>query len=541
MISLLRNLSIPIPDPQREKRWKGLEDTFIPKGKELEELWRMELFTQDHNYAGKNAIFSESFKLETKKKILDYTKEWIEMCLKALGENASLEKGMPVILFNPLSWQRKEIINIPKEILPEEFSIIDEQGNSLSYEKSDDLIRVEVSLPPIGYQILYVRENISDINYDKDDKKNIYIADKTDSLVIGNRFYELKISKRSGEITSIFDKDVNQELLDREGLGALKIYTEEGTDVAERSTHLEINWDIVGRDVSIEPKKGDLTSTILIKKRLGLFNAQIEDQITLYKDIKKIDITTVVTWGGFKSFQVRYVFPFRKDLSTIIYGTPFYAVRYPETMDGIKGPWKADELTFEDWEHIRDISNWIDLSNDKFGVTLSSLSSSYYINPGELQAVLFRTVKSCGDFNYHYNTEFGKRFEFKFTITSGPEDWKIRRAYEKGLEMLNPVIITICDKKTNRIINIPEKLSFFDIQTDGIVVTSIQPEENGTVIRYYNTDGYDKDVILRFFRDYSLAYETDFLGNPIGRIDIKNKSLSVKTKAYEIKTLLIKE
>jgi alpha-mannosidase len=539
LLSLLKSLNLSIPEPQSLNEWKDLDGNPILKGNELSELWRMELFTQDHNYAGRGAIISESFKLETKKKVLNYTKEWIENCLKAIGENISSKEGIPIILFNPLSWERLEVVEIPIETFPEEFSIIDTQGNPLPYEKTKDSVRLEVSLPPVGYKIVYVKKGVSS----KDLEKDIRLKKLEDTLSIENKFYELQISLESGEITRIFDREIHQELLEQgKHLGILKFYTEEGTDVAERSAPLEINWNAARREVTVSIEEGGLSSTVLIKRNLGLFKAQIKDRVTLYKDIKRIDIDTAVSWGGARSFQLRYVFPFRKDLSTINYGVPFYTVRYPETMEGIKGPWKPDEVLFEDWKHIREVANWIDLANDKFGLTLSSLSSSYYITPGELEAVLFRTINSCGDSNYYYNTEFGKKFEFKFSITSGSGDWRLREAYQKGLELLNPILDAICNQGIGSS-GIPEELSLFKVQTNGIVVTGIQPNEKGILVRYYNADGQDKDVVLRFFdKKYKFAQETDLIGNPEGQIlSIKDEFLSIKTRPYEIKTLLIME
>jgi len=539
LISLLKTLNLPIPDPQNSQNWKGLYSKPIPKGRELLELWKMELFTQDHNYAGRGAIISESFKLETKEKTLNYAQEWIEDCLKVLVEGVSITNGIPIILFNPLSWERLEMVEIPRNILPQEFSIIDVHGNPLFYEKTKNIVKLQTSLPPMGYKIVYVKKDMASSYLNKD----IYWEKLGNTLNLENKFYKLQISLETGEIESIFDKEISQELLEQgTSLGALKVYSEEGTDVAERSTPLEIDWKSVRREVTVDVEGGGLSSTILIKRNLGFFNAQVEDNITLYRDIKRIDIDTTVFWGGSRSFQLRYVFPFRKDLSVINYGVPFYTVKYPETMDGVKGPWKSDEILSEDWQHIREVMNWIDLANDNFGITLSSISSSYYVNPGDLEAILFRTVRSCGDPNFYYNTEFKKRFDFKFRIISGLGDWKVRRAYQRGLELLNPVSYSFSNEKTDYN-NVPTESSLLNIPNQGIVVTSAQPTERGILIRYYNADEQNKNVTLRFQdKTYTCAQETDLLGNPVGSIlDIKDKTISIETKPYEIKTILIME
>jgi len=497
----------------------------------------MELFTQDHNYAGRGAIISEPFKVETKERVLNYTKEWIEDCLRVLGEHASIDQGIPIILFNPLSWERLEVIEIPKEILPEEFFIVDAQGNQLLYEKTKNNVRLEISLPPIGYEIVYVRRNFSPMKL----KKGVYIEKSENTLNMENKFYRVQISLDSGEIISIFDKEANQDLLEPgKHLGSLKFYTEEGTDVAERSTPLEINWNLARREVSLSVEEGELSKSILVKRNLGIFRAQVEDRITLYRDIKRIDIDTSVFWGGARLFQLRYLFPFRKDLSIINYGVPFYTVRYPETVEGIKGPWKSDEILFEDWQHIREVANWIDLANGKFGVTLSSLSSSYYIKPGDLEAVLFRTVNSCGDTNYYYNIEYKKKLNFKFSITSGAGDWKLRKAYQRALEMLTPIWISFY-RRSDSYPRISEKTSFLKFQSEGVVLTSIQPERNGILIRYYEAEGKERDVILEISnKKYRFFQETDMMGNPIRpKSIIKDGIISLKTYPYEIKTLLI--
>lgn len=539
LLSLLKILNLSIPEPQYHQRWEGLEKgNYIPKGKELSELWRMELFTQDHNYAGKGALISESFKLETKEKIIRYATEWINECLAEIKAKKQQNAAAYIILFNPLSWKRLELLELDRNSFPEKFYIVDSLGKTIPYEETNNKIKILTETPPIGYRIIYVKKGLSPQNEDQ----KIHITSLGDTLEIANRFYRVQISVDEGEVTSIFDKELGEELLERgRYLGRLNFYKEEGTDVAERSTHLEINWNLIGKKVTVSKQEGKLSSTIRLKKHFGLLNSSIEEYITLYKDIKRIDLRVIIYWGGIKNFQVRFLFPFRKDLANINYGVPFYTIRYPETIEGIMGPWKSDEVLYKDWKHIRDVANWIDLSNNNFGVTLSSLSTSYYIDPGNLEAILFRTVNSCGDQNYYYNAEYGKKLEFEFRITSDRGDYKKRRAYQKGPEILNPIITYSSNISTQSKEDIPEEASIFTICPEDVVVTSIQPVEKGFIIRYYNVTGQNKTVtLIPLDRTYAIAREVNLIEAPFGQfIKAEDGKLRINTGPYEIKTLLI--
>lgn len=540
LLSLLKMLDLPIPKPQNHRQWEGLEKgSNIPRENELLELWKMELFTQDHNYAGKGALISESFKIKTKEKIIDYAKEWINNCLATIKASSKQSNEASIILFNPLSWNRLEIVELDRNKFPEKFYIVDSFGNIIPHEETKDKVKIQIKVPPIGYKILYIKKG----SIFQEISREIHITNTGDTLEIENKFYKVQVSLDKGEISSIFDKDLGQELLERgKFLGDLNFYVEEGTDVAERSSLLEINWNFTGRKVSVSKQEGSLSSTIGIRKYLGLMNASVEEFITLYKDIKRIDLNIVIQWGGLKNFQIRYLFPFRKDLSIIKYGVPFYTASYPNTMEEVKGPWKKDEILYEDWKHIRDVTNWIDLSNKNFGVTLSSLSTSYYVDPGNLAAILFRTVNSCGDPNYYYNTEYGKKLEFKFRIISERGNWEERKAYQKGLEILNPIISYTGNIKTQNNRDIPEEVSIFNIQPESIVITSIQPREEGFIVRYYNVNGQGKTTtFIPLDRSYNLCQEVNLIETPISQlIIVEDGKLRINTEPYEIKTLLIK-
>lgn len=125
-------------------------------------------------------------------------------------------KNPSIAIFNTLNWPRsgQVVTFIDHEILPDnkKFSIRDQEGHGISAQalksRSDGTywsLWVE-NIPPMGYKIYEIVV---------EEAARIDLARTSFDLLFENDFYRLKIDTTKGGISSLFDKQLNQELLDQ--------------------------------------------------------------------------------------------------------------------------------------------------------------------------------------------------------------------------------------------------------------------------------------------------------------------------------------
>ncbi len=121
--------------------------------------------------------------------------------------------GIPVVVFNPLSIARKDIVEafIPERLANVTFiSVFDVKGVEVPSQITigfDGKRRVlfQAELPSVGASVFSMRE----VKYQQNNK-NLIVKDN----YLENDYYQVKIDA-NGDISSIFDKRINKEILEK--------------------------------------------------------------------------------------------------------------------------------------------------------------------------------------------------------------------------------------------------------------------------------------------------------------------------------------
>ena len=128
------------------------------------------------------------------------------------------KSNMPVIaVFNTLNWNRSAMLKvyIDHDILPtnKKARIIDKDGNIIpaqlinSREDGSYWALWVRDVPAIGYKTLEIHVS---------DESQVINVQKSDKKALENKFYKLNIDTEKGVITSLFDKELQIELLDKD-------------------------------------------------------------------------------------------------------------------------------------------------------------------------------------------------------------------------------------------------------------------------------------------------------------------------------------
>jgi len=235
--------------------------------------------------------------------------------------------------------------------------------------------------------------------------------------VLENELYRLEVSDQTGAIVSLYDKDIDRELVDAKspyGLNELVYDAGQPPNPVVRTKPASARVESIIRH--------PFATTLVVVTSCGKVTSA-RSEITLYDHVKRIDVRNVLDKEQTYDKEAVYLaFPFRVPDGTFRLQGPT-SVTVPER-DQLAGGTR-------DWYSVQD---YIDISNPRFGVTWSSVDAPLVslcdINTDKWLKALDlsnQTVFSYIMNNYwftNYKAGQGGRLVFRYSLTShrGPYD-----------------------------------------------------------------------------------------------------------------------
>ena len=253
-----------------------------------------------------------------------------------------------IIVFNPLSFPRSEIARFSLGLKSEEnLKLRDSKGNyvpSRIVEEQNisylEFLADNIPSLGIGYYEYFRDETIQG-------SKNF---PKKSINFIENEHYQIEWSPSSGDLTKIWDKDNNREVLSNPG----NVIVSLGEDNPDMEGSLRINGKI------LKSSDFELAQTIVEEDELGIScifisnfaSCSIQRKIMLQNFSRRIDFdTSILNYSGGDEI-IKISFPLNLDWKNVrnAYETPFAATSRPA------GHFAAQ--------------NWVDCSDNNFGITI---------------------------------------------------------------------------------------------------------------------------------------------------------------------------
>lgn len=237
----------------------------------------------------------------------------LEEALSLLG-NKVAGRGKGVLVFNPLSWIRTDIVG---SSIPRNAAIADDKGRLIPFQiiSEDDSAQavrfVAESVPALGYRRYdIVSSSAAPASTHKPAEAPRFVE---------NRFYKITLDDRSGGISSILDKATGAEWVDSASpykLGEV-IYASggKGTRALDWKYLKPARFDLdrPQRASWRTTAQGPIQRTVRSGFQLKMFpEAGLE--VTLYEDLKRIDLTVLLNKTLTYELEGVYVaFPFAAD------------------------------------------------------------------------------------------------------------------------------------------------------------------------------------------------------------------------------------
>jgi alpha-mannosidase len=464
--------------------------------------------------------------------------EIIEDGLNTLGKMVSTSDRYVLLVFNPLSWERNDIAQIDLSEVERavglgSYKIIDESTNEeVPWEILDlrdrKVLRIEAkNLPSIGYKTYSIQ--LSDCENKVESQVTV------EDYMIENRYYRVEIDPSTGGLQSIFDKQRNLELVDKNSPYKVNQYIY-FSDGKEHRAHL----------IKVSRGPVDSISGSLIIETSTL-RSQIRTTITLYSNIDRIDIVNEVKKvPSSENTQIYFVFPFNVS-------SPTY--RYEATGAIIKpglSQYGGEQLAGSGQTSHACIS-FVDVSNNDYGITLAMIDS-YLIQfghpttfemptrPDASNSTIFALVMANKNYRETVKDQGGvSDFIFRYSIRSYCGNFSGHSSIRFGWERNNDLLVKMLPPNQEGILPY-RTYSFLSCKPENIAVTAIKVSDEGLkegiIIRLWETDGKEDLAVVdaSFFRAKT-AIKTDLLERDLEDLKMEKGRILVPIKSRSYATI----
>ena len=550
---------------------------------ELDALWKSLLLARDHNYGGKGAGEGHIRKLAERRNVMHRSRVLLTQAMTAIAERVEAPKeSVPIVVFNPLNWERTEPVTAHvtfypgeepgmRDVFPRNAEMIlrDADGNIVPFQITQDrretlgefdLVFLARKVPSLGYAS-YTLEPAkpSDAAAAAVDQSRgpravsrLWFEATPPDVVLENGSVRLTIERATGQakITSFRGKPrVVVEGLRLEGRNELP-------EVC-RTPPAGLCLDDTAREqvVAFVPSETDpvrlvadgpvRTSAAVRGSVLGL---PAEVRYTIYRELPFVDVETWVDWDvrRFGRLELAYQVPLTGARAS--YGLPFGSGAFGnENLMPGSGPFCSDESPRESWERTREISRWLDISDNAGGVAMATTHRTTRVDalPDKGQAVrcfLVRGGRMRNPDPVANGDDSRVRLGFRFRFQPHAGSWQTARVPRVGWEATQPLVAyTVNDTWSPK--TLPRRRSLATVAVASgkgdVLLTCLKQSEDGkdVVARWYEANGSDANVRVNVAPSRSRIEKLNLQETPAAA---KVEADTVSTRGCEIVTVRAK-
>ncbi|MEG4458599.1 alpha-mannosidase [Microcoleus sp. N9_A1] len=535
---------------------------------ELESVWKQILFNQFHDilpgsaiaqvYADANLAFAE----------VDRTcREILLKSLDAISAQISLPSppapdAQPILVFNTLNWSRSEVVAVPlPDSLDSAWQIYDLSRRRLVSQivrgdrpqSQSTLLFWANNLPAVGYQVFWLcREDAQTVAQTVDNasarletekktelsKLTYGIAQKNTvsqethfaaaEMVLENEFIRATVDEQTGDLSSIWDKVNNREVLNAAGGNQLQAFQDSGQ-----------YWDAWNIDPNYE--KHQLPAPIL-KDISWIAQGEIRQSLRVVRQIGQsefcqdyiveigsplLKIKTVADWQE-KHVLVKAAFGLNVEAdfaSCEIPGGAINRTTKPQT-PAETAKWEVPIL------------RWTDISNDGFGVSL--LNDCKYgcdLQPNQIRLTLLR-----GSTWPDEQADVGVS-EFTYAVYPHSGNWQDAGTVRQGYELNLPLLVKVLPKlEENSHKTLPAVGKFLDLSAENLVLMAFKQSEDDSnvwILRCYECHGEEAKLELKSDLGLAISQPVDLLEQPINLPQKSDDGRSFRISPWKIASFAV--
>lgn len=488
----------------------------------LQEAWQIILLLQFHDILPGSSIHEVyTDALPMYEKVMSMGNYLVERALNRIG-GPSNENGTVLMVYNPLSWDRSEIVHAWVACADDESislrstddEVIDVIEEAREAERVSIRFKANV-VPSIGYKLFHiVREKGNQIR----DITGASVISTSEGMRVESSRY-IMIIKSSGHITRLYDKLARREIIENIGNELLLFHDgpqgEDAWNLYEEYIHrpYHVNW----QDTLHLIENNMLRTVLLLNKRT--MNSNLEEKIIMDHVSNRIDFILKTDWQE-QHKLLKVGFELGVHAPYALCDTGFGSYNRPTVANN---PYEKEK--FEVVAH-----KWVDLSEGNYGVAI--LNDSKYghrIVDNRVEISLLRSTTSPDD-----QADRGQH-QIGYSLFPHQGDWRKALTARQGFAYNTPLICHVIadDHITDR-----SGTPFLSLSTEDLVIDTIKPawDGHGVIIRIHETMGNHGSAVLHSTNKIMSSEETDLIEQKSMKQDVEENSIHFTYAPYEIKT-----
>jgi len=492
---------------------------------QLTDAWKTITFNDFHDLAagsGIGIIYKEAQEQfdKTHLETDQISRESLQTIAARINTKAAGE--VPVLVFNPLAWERSGPVEISVQMpgaAPNGVSVLDAAGHVLpavqlsadSKTNSYKLLVEAKNVPSMGYEVLHVVPGVKPFASDL----------KVNGLTLENANVRVTVDKTTGCITSLFDKKANFETLASGACGnELQAFKDTPKDYDA--------WNIDPGTLDVPPTKlNEADSVELVEKGPARASIKITRHWSKSKFVQEIqlaansDVVNVVNDFDWHEDHIllKAAFPLAVTSDKATYEIPYGSIERPTTRNN---SW--DKAQFE-----VPALRWADLNDGQHGFSLINNSKYGYDDAGNVLRLSLLRSPTWPD-------PVADRGHQHFTYALYPHagDWKQALTVRHGYEYNYTLKAMQVAAHTG---TLPLEHSFLTVKPENVVLTAMKKAEdsNALVLHMYEWAGKQANVEIALPAGATAATETNLMEKPQGSpLTVTGDHVTIPIHPYEI-------
>ena len=435
--------------------------------------------------------------------------------------------GLPIVLFNPLGWEREELVEVFLDMPPERLrSVYDATGQAFPVQvrRNEDgrsAVLFSARVPALGFAVVHLSPA-------EPASAPPELAAEAAGLRLGNGLLTARLDG-SGRLVSLIDRARARETSGGEGevlTGPLGLEL-----LPDRSARWPV-WEILFADLAregeralVEPESirlledGPLRTTFEVLHRVA--GSEIRQRFRLAAGSPVLEIETLVDWrtrGRLLKVSVPTAFAPEEATYDLGCGVVRRGVNRPE-------------------KHEVPARLWADLSSGGAGLAVLAATTTGWDRPeaGVLRSSLVRSPRVLRKFRHQGGQDLG-RHRFLHALHPHAGEWNDGETTRRADELAQPLLAFATVSHDG---NLGPTFQLLSVAGDGVAVRALKREEDGraVVLRLQEARGRTVPVDLESATPIASVRPLDGCERPTGETRPVADSLPLELGRFELRTL----
>lgn len=443
--------------------------------------------------------------------------------------NTAAHAGVPVIVWNTLSWARTETVAVSVQMPaaePNGIAVVDASGKLvlmqvLSKDETTHTYKLLVrapDVPAVGYTVLYAVAGARKVASD------LVVHGTT----LENALLRVTLDPKTGCVTSLYQKKTGVETLAAGACGnELEAFKDE--NMPEDAWNIERDYEKYRTNLTMLDsmkviEQGPLRATIEIARSWS--KSKFVQDIELDAGSPRVDVVNHIDWHE-THVMLKAAMPLVASSGEATYEIPYGSIERPTTRNN----------SVEDSKFEVPALRWADLGDGKNGFSLLNDSKYGYDAKGNVLRLTLLRAPVYPD----PDADRGMQ-EFTYSLYPHAGTWRdaetVRRGYELNYKMQAGQVMAHTGE-------LPGRHSFVSVEPENLVLTAMKRSEdgNGLILRFYEWAGKQTEARITLPAGATGAVENNLMEHPAAGEDavlpVEGNVVKLSVGPYSINTVRV--